>query len=497
MKIRFGIRSKLLISFFTFSAIVVAILWVLEVLLLDDVYRQIKIRSVRTAADQIQKFSDDAISNFVVEQATTGGICAAIYDENLNLIAGEHAGGKCIVHNIHKNTVSLFYQTTQNCAGQRFESYLPAEEITKVLKKNQDSLWFYDHFFGSGRDDDFPLKTEEAYDCVLISKTFQNIDGQNRYALLSTVIIPVDSTVLTIRFELLVISVALVIVSLVIAYFLSRAISKPIESLNSASKRLPDGQFSKQGIFGYREVEELSETLSLAAQEISQVDKLRQELLANVSHDLRTPLTLISGYSEAMRDLPGENTPENLQIVIDETHRLSELVSDLLDLSKLEAGMDQLQLEEIELVSFIQEICKRYEKMTGFYGYDLEMQSSVKTAYVFADRIKLNQVVYNLINNAINYCKQNKRILVRISATEDQALVEIFDHGPGIPPEKLEHIWDRYYRASENHSSAKVGTGLGLSIVKKVLVLHKADFGVESKLGEGSRFWFAIPLFKN
>jgi signal transduction histidine kinase len=306
--------------------------------------------------------------------------------------------------------------------------------------------------------------------------------------------VPVESTIETIRFELLAISLALILISLVMAYFLSRIISKPIIKLNQASKKIPEGIFETEGVTGYQEVEELSETLRLAAQEISRADTLRRELVANVSHDLRTPLTLIASYSEAMRDLPGENSPENLQVIIDETKRLSELVSDLLNLSKLEAGIDEVSFEELDLVSLVSQIIERYRKMTILQGYDIHFETNCDCAVVDADRIKLTQAIYNLINNAINYCGEDKYVLVHLEKCEGRIRFEVHDHGDGIPNDKLLDIWDRYYRVDVNHNTAKIGTGLGLSIVKKILDMHHAWFGVESKLGAGSCFWFVLPL---
>ncbi|MBP5289360.1 MAG: two-component sensor histidine kinase, partial [Clostridia bacterium] len=242
------------------------------------------------------------------------------------------------------------------------------------------------------------------------------------------------------------------------------------------------------------EIMELSDTLSEAAGEINKVETLRRELIANVSHDLRTPLTLITGYSEVMRDLPGENTPENLQIVIDETRRLSDLVTDLLDLSKMEAGMDSLKKERLDLVPLLREIMHRYEKLTENDGFNLSFDVDESSCYVQADSVKISQAVYNLINNAINYCGEDKTVIVRLSVSGECARLDVIDHGEGIPEEKLKDIWDRYYRVDKNHKQAKVGTGLGLSIVKEVLQLHKARFGVESRVGQGSDFWFEIPL---
>ncbi len=498
MKRNMSVRSKLLISFIAFSVFVILVLWILEIVFLDEVYRAIKINSVHTAAREMMGMSDEEFEDFVVEKAASVGLCTSIYDEQLRLVAGEHAGGQCVVHNIPLNSIAHMYGLALQSEGNRFENYLSADTISDFLRKSEHINNFYNRFFWFGRDEFSEVSSNrEANDCVLFGQVIENSEGELRFILLSSVIIPVESTVQTIRFELNLVVGTLIVLSIAMAYFLSQTISRPIVQINRAAKNLPEGRFEEVGkMKGYREVEELSNTLKKAAEEIQKVDRLGRELIANVSHDLRTPLTLISGYSEAMRDLPGENTPENLQIVIDETHRLSELVTDLLDLSKLQAGMEVLNREEIELVSFVQKILKRYEKMTGFQGYTITFENHCKSAFIFADPVKLNQVVYNLVNNAVNYCGEDRLVIVRLSEKDGRALVEIIDHGKGIEREKLDDIWDRYYRVETNHTSAVVGTGLGLSIVKRVLTLHQAQFGVESKLGEGSYFWFSFPLME-
>jgi len=439
--------------------------------------------------------SDEAAKDFVIEAATSYDICTNIFDQNFNFIVGEHAGGKCVVHDMTTKTAKLILEETLESENRRLVSYLSAQEVADYLKKSEPSKDFFNYFF------DFQLeekalvaKRDETYDCILISQVISCEDGADRFVMLSTVIKPVDSTVQTLRFELSVMMGVLIVVSVGMAFVLSRFISKPIVQLNFASKTLPEGKFLGDAIRGYREVEELSQTLSRSAEEIQKVDKLRRELVANVSHDLRTPLTLISGYSEAMRDLPGENTPENLQTVIDETHRLSDLVSDLLDLSKLEAGFEELKWEEVELVSFIRQIRERYEKMTGFCGYVFRFETTEEHVLVSADPVKLSQVMDNLVNNAIRYCGSDQTVIVRLRVLEGQAVVEVIDHGEGIEKDKLAQIWDRYYRIGHSHSSSSLGTGLGLSIVKKLLVLFGAKYGVDSIPGKGSRFWFALPI---
>ena len=266
--------------------------------------------------------------------------------------------------------------------------------------------------------------------------------------------------------------------------------------MNRAAKRLAKGCYDADfHVDGYKEVTELSDSLIHASEQLSRNDRLQKELIANISHDLRTPLTMIIGYSEVMRDLPGENTPENVQVIIDETQRLAQLVNDLLDLSKLQAGSRMPTLESLNLTDLIESTMLRYEKLTKKDGYRIEYSADVSVD-VRADRTMLLQVIYNLINNAINYTGSDKlvRVTQRLSEDGTRVRVSVIDSGVGIAPDQIPLIWDRYYKIDRVHRRAMIGTGLGLSIVKQILEAHRTTYGVESKVGEGSTFWFDMPV---
>jgi signal transduction histidine kinase len=204
---------------------------------------------------------------------------------------------------------------------------------------------------------------------------------------------------------------------------------------------------------------------------------------------------MISGYAEVMRDLPGENNPENVQVIIDEARRLTGLVNDLLDLSRLQAGSQKLDLQTYSLTDSIRSILDRYSKLIEQEGFNLKFESD-QNALVHADELRIGQVLYNLINNAISYTGEDKRVTVRQTVADGWVRVEIIDSGEGIPADQLPHIWDRYYKAEKTHHRAIVGTGLGLSIVKAALELHQVPYGVDCSLDTGSVFWFKLPLAK-
>jgi signal transduction histidine kinase len=192
-----------------------------------------------------------------------------------------------------------------------------------------------------------------------------------------------------------------------------------------------------------------------------------------------------------MRDLPGENTPENIQIIIDEATRLSTLVNDLLDLSKLQSGALQAQKQVFNLTDSVRAILERYSKLVEQEGFDIRFESK-EEVFINADELRISQVIYNLVNNAVNHAGEDKTVIITQTVRDKLVRIEVIDHGEGIPADKLPYIWERYYKVDKEHKRGVIGSGLGLSIVKSILDAHKAHYGVRSTQGKGSTFWFEI-----
>ncbi|MBQ1806864.1 MAG: HAMP domain-containing histidine kinase, partial [Ruminococcus sp.] len=305
-------------------------------------------------------------------------------------------------------------------------------------------------------------------------------------------ITPLNTTLEVIKNQMLLVSVAFVLLSLVFSFYASRRIAKPIAQTNRAAKELAQKNYEIEfNASGYREVEELNNTLNYTKTELAATEKLQRELIANISHDLRTPLTMITGYGEVMRDLPGENTPENIQIIIDEATRLSTLVNDLLDLSKLQSGALQAQKQVFNLTDSVRAILERYSKLVEQEGFDIRFESK-EEVFINADELRISQVIYNLVNNAVNHAGEDKTVIITQTVRDKLVRIEVIDHGEGIPADKLPYIWERYYKVDKEHKRGVIGSGLGLSIVKSILDAHKAHYGVRSTQGKGSTFWFEI-----
>ena len=325
----------------------------------------------------------------------------------------------------------------------------------------------------------------------------------NKYAFIQASLVPVDSTVKILKQQLMIVSIVVCVLSLLVAIFISKRISKPIEQINENAKKLSKGEydvtFNEKSTIN--EINELNETLNYTSRELAKTENLRRELMSNVSHDLKTPLTMIKAYAEMVRDLTYKDKKkreENLNVIIHETDRLNLLVNDILDLSKYQSNTIKLEYSEFDINELIIDIVKRYEIYELKDGYDISYKSE-KEKNVIADRKRIEQVLYNLINNAINYTGDNKKVYIKLidEKEKDKIRIEVTDTGNGIDEKDIPLIWDKYYKADKTYSRVQVGSGIGLSIVKNILELHKTEYGVKSTKKKGTTFYFEVTRSNN
>ena len=288
------------------------------------------------------------------------------------------------------------------------------------------------------------------------------------------------------------------ILSFAVSSAISGVLIRPLDEIAAKAKRLAKGDFEVdfQGDDYFEEMETLSDSLNFAKDELSKADRMQKELLANVSHDFKTPLTMIKAYAEMIVEFAGENKEKrdkSARIIIEEADRLTSLVSDMLDLSKIRSGIQGLQPEPFDISAYLKEILVRFDYLTETQGYSFRLDID-KGLYTYADKLKIGQVLYNLIGNAVNYTGADKVVRIRLKKESEAIRFEVSDSGKGIKEEDLAEIWDRYYRSSDAHKRPVKGTGLGLSIVKTILEKHAFRFGVNSIVGVGSSFYVFFPL---
>ena len=490
-----SIRWKLAAYMAIFVAIILIITWIFQVFLLDTFFRSIKEAEMEEAALELsQKIGAEDIETQAFQEAIDHSLCVVIYkleETQAKQLVSVDATGSNVVLSLSEKRLKEFYKRAYDHNGA-FTTEITFGGI------EVDGQSFLDKLpFGTNENDGKPTKVPTKNIRLLRVQLETDESGQRYMIVLDASIQPLDSTVRTLVKQYGWIAAIVLMIAAATVLILYQKISEPIVKMNESAKQLALGKYDVEfSGKGYLETYELAATLNYASNELSKVDRLQKELIANISHDLRTPLTMIQGYGEIMRDLPGENTPENMQVLIDETSRLTELVNDLLDLSRIQSGARGANLEVFDLTEAVHEVLTRYDTLIKHKGYHLNFDAT-SSVYVYADRSMILQVIYNLINNAINYTGEDKCVFVSQTVTNHSVRISVRDTGEGIAPDDLPLIWDRYYKVDKVHRRATVGTGLGLSIVKEILEKHQASYGVDSGLGCGSTFWFELSAMND
>ncbi len=462
------LRSTIWLYFSVFTAVILILIWLFQVVSLSDYYEISKKRKIISSAAQIAAAFDEgdptASDDLIEEIAYENGMAIIITDWAGNVIAESDYMGSSV---LTASTNILLFQ---------YRNELLNSDNQKIIITNNNER------FGT---------TELVYGEVLEKPAL----GSSGYLLfINASLEPITSTVEIIKEQFVIIALITFFIALIITLMLSSRLSRPFTNITALAHRLAVGDYTVRFPAGsYAEVNELAETLNYAASEMSKTEELRNDLIANVSHDLRTPLTMIKAYAEMIRDLSGDNPEkreEHLNVIIEETDRLSLLVSSLMELSKLQSGSSNINRTEFSSKEFLDEILSKYQIFSEKQGYEFVFEEDEEVT-LWGDTQKLGQVMYNFINNAVNYSGDSRKIVIRQINQETSVRIEVQDFGVGIEKDKLPRVFDRYYRGERTKRDV-IGTGLGLSIVKEILELHGYRFGVISEVGKGSTFWFEI-----
>ncbi len=453
--------NKVFLKYFLlFSIVILGLLWILEFGLFKAFYKEQKINDIKSIANKIEKI-----------QMQNG------FKDTLNYLALD----KSVCIEIDNNEYYSLYDSTyfgKGCIKDISTTYQYKVDFIEK-NKNKEIYTIRNQLF----------KNETVVYAIKLK--------DNNYAFINASIEPVDGTLLLLSKELLIITMLILILSFTLAYFISEHISNPIKQINQSAKKLATGNFNVEFNEDSKilEIEELSKTLNYTKNELSKIEEFRRDLMANISHDLKTPLTMIKANAEIAKDLHLNNKErqiEDMNTIISETDRLTILVNDILELSKMESIKDDLTKTEFDLINLIENIIRKYKVLQETEKYQFNFIHKEKEIIINADKKKLEQVIYNLINNAINYTGKDNLVTIKVTTTNN-ILVEIKDTGKGIKESELPYIWEKYYKNEKKHKRNLIGTGLGLNIVKNILEQHQYKYGVNSKVGKGTTFYFIIP----
>ncbi len=463
MKFNFDRKSitfKLWAYFISFAAFLMIVLWFLQIFFLNNYYQAMKIsETTKLASVIVSQYGQDDFIDTIRKVSFTNDL---------------------YIH-IETSDGTIVFSPIDDVIRKPY-GYLKEMKMVKQELLNNNSL---------SSSIVIPGETN-----TLAYATFLHREnGSDIILYIFAPLFPVESTVGILRDQLFYVTVISLLLAFIISFYLSNRISRPIRSITTSARELSKGNYKTKFQGGhYSEIIDLANTLTYTSSELEKTYLLQKDLIANVSHDLRTPLTMVKSYAEMIRDISGDSPlkrKEHINVIIDEADRLNLLVDDMLALSKMQSGVVSIEISSFDLVAAVQGLLGSYNLLIDNEGYKIIFESPA-SLIINADRAKILQVFSNLINNGVKYCGKDKAVVITIIEKPGYIRCQVLDHGMGIPQTELDSIWDRYYKASTNHVRTTTGSGLGLSIVKEILNQHSAKYGVESRLGKGSLFWFEL-----
>lgn len=481
---------KLWACFALFAAAIFAVLWLCQTVFLQTFYDRMVIRNIQAAAEQIAaQRSQEDFGDWLDDLAYENSLLIFLTDTQGNVLysTDEHSGA---------------YRGEAAAEDARGNPYHPSNEVLNWqigaghhLNLPPDFSSFMDRLNSSENGTiGYQLTDGSTY---IYGTRLQAANGE-QILYISAALEAVGATVSILRTQLVWITGAALLLAFGIALLISRRFAKPVAALDAQARKMAEGG----GLDGVEkgfcsELDGLADTLYQTAAALNKAEQSHREFLANISHDLRTPLTMIRGYAEMVRDISWEDETQredDLGIIIREANRLTELVNDILELTALQSQTQAPQYGEVDLSATAQDVIRQFTPLCEQRGCVIKSELE-PGQFVRGDIVQLSRVLYNLIDNAISHAGEPQIVHVSLKRVGQTARVEVRDHGEGIPPEEIPYVWERYF-ASKQRKSKREHSGLGLAISKEILSGHGAKFGVDSVIGQGSCFWFEVDTTK-
>ena len=442
-----------------FIGLMLALILFLQTTFLDGTYKNNKIAYLKDTAALIDEgIQNDDILSVLEDISFSNEVCVRVITDAVGFTT---------------------YQDASSCALGKLSS----KQLNKIATTT----------FDNGGEALFDSNSSNIKNAYIYSK-LSKVNDENVLIMLSTSIVPLQSTIDTMYDQFNIIIIVVVIATILLALCLSSLIVKPIKKIEMEATNLPSGKYDHKLIkTDAREIENLNNTLARANEEIIKADVARKELIGNVSHDLRTPLTMIVGYGEMIRDFPEENNAENINVIINEAKRLSTLVDDLLDLSKVESGKIEFHNKDIKISDLLGSVYDQFEPYCKANNIELVLSVEDSDVVVNVDDNRLKQVLHNFMSNALNYNDaKDTKIIIGEEKVDGAYRIYVYDNGSGVKEEDKDKIWNRYYKVDKEHKRSHIGSGIGLSLCKDILDKMGYKYGVDSVYKEYSKFYFDI-----
>ncbi len=487
---------KLWLYFVLFTALIFTVLWLLQTVFIQNFYNDMLISNTKEAADKITaSYTDENIGEIIDDMSLNNSILVYITDSDSNIIyCSDQFKGLAMKNHGRQlpdkdNTFSAEKDGNQIGEKHIFDGgyhqgayrSLPEgyNEFVKALSSSDSGVY------------------ESTEDGLYIYGRYIESDGEKNILYISTTLDAVGPAVDIIRVQLIWGTVISLITGFILAWFIAKGFASPVAALTEKAENIGEKDFPEEFRKGFcSELDELSDVLDETSEKLNKSRSFQRELLANVSHDLRTPLTMIKGYAEMVRDISRTDEQQcnaDIEVIVRESDRLSAMVNEILEYSEMQSAERKPEYDEVNFSSIVSRVCGNFESLYSRDGGHIEtaVESDVT---VKGDAGKLERAIYNLLDNAVRHNGESRVINVALKTENGKAILSITDHGSGIPEEELENIWDRYYTYRQRNK--KGVSGLGLAIVKQIVGMHSGICTAESEKGKGSTFTIMLNTIK-
>lgn len=449
--------------FMLLTTMTLLFLWMLQISFIRPYYERNRTQILNQKASEIETLikaeenleESEELTDLLVKE----NMCGTIYDESGTQIVTSSGNLACLLDDLSTDSIVQYIAMAQEAPSSEFSIRFSSDIFEQGM-----------YFYGA---------------------EVEGFDEGTYYMFINSPLELLDSTVFVLRRQFALLASIVFTMATAVAFLLSRHLARPIERLTGSAHSLAEGDFEAEfDGEGYSEMETLATTLNYATEEFKKTDDLRRDLVANVSHDYKTPLTMIRAYAEMIQDISGDDSEkrnEHLNVILQEVNHLETLVNDMLTLSKYESAMYTINKTKFNLKNHLNETLALLE----FRDWDITIYGA-DDKVVYDDEIKMGQVLYNLLSNALKYASKRQKLDIIVEEKRDNFYIYVKDYGPGLSEKEATQIWDRYYKVDKNYYRENSQSGLGLSIVKAICKANSSDFGVESVLGEGTKFYYSL-----
>lgn len=482
-----SIRTRMFSSVLLLIATLLILVYLLQIFLLPSFYKNHILSQVQLVAKQmnlpltsiVEGENFDESFQVIQEYTQRNHLCVYVFDEQALLkLEVNSMGSSCYLN----------YLIRPNVSSNRFPSLIMHQYI-EMLEK-QPKHWYY-----------FMVRPNEQ----IVSQVFfaQKTEIQDKafYIFVNAPFELLASTIGVLNFQFFFISMGVLLIGMLIAFLIVNQISKPLRNFSQSASKLAQGHEDVHfELSNVTELDELAKTLNFATAEIKKTDNLRNDLLANISHDIKTPLTMISAYAQLIQDVSHNNVEkmnEHLNIIIDEVDQLNLLLNDMMTLSQVQSNTSRELFTTFDLNQQVANIVESFKQKASLEQVHIQVIGKLNHQ-VYGDEIKIRQVITNYLANALKFVGDDKVIVVKIIEIDETGYgrIEVEDHGVGIDEENQPCIWERYYKVNSHFSRSKSGSGLGLAISKAICEQGNYPYGVLSQPGKKTIFFIEIPLDK-